>query len=50
MHVAAECAVGAGVGLADEGLEEALVEDGGEEAECAVGVADLQIDDSFAFV
>ena len=50
MHVAAERAVGSAVGFADEGLEEALVEDGGEEGERAVGVAGLQIDDSLALV
>jgi hypothetical protein len=50
VHVVFDGAVHAGVGLADEGLEEALVEDGGDETERAVGVAGLQVDDSLAFV
>ena len=38
VHLAVEPLAGAGVGLPDGGLEEALVEDGGEEVEGGVGV------------
>lgn len=40
VHLAVEPLAGAGVGLPDGGLEEALVEDGSEEVERGVGVGE----------
>ena len=50
VHIAAEPAAIRVVGFPDQGLEEALVEHAGQEAERRVGVGQLQIDHALAFV